>query len=314
MMRTRKGRNPSLNNRKVLIGLLAAIGCEFFYGLSFIFTKQVTGQVSPLTLLGWRFLLACAVLNLLVLLGAVKINLRGKHLAPLLIIALFDPILYYVSETIGVKLTTASESGMIISFVPITTLVCSAIILREKPTRFQLTGIGVATVGVLVIVLFKGVEASLNSLGYLMLFIAVLAYSLYTVYAKKAVVFSNIEKTWLMIVVGALTFGPAALFENRSDLRTLLMLPFNNRDFLYAILFLGIGASILAFFFGNIMITNLGPNRTASFAGLSTVIAMMSGALVLQESLSVWQVIGTILVLLGVYIANRSVENSLRKD
>lgn len=44
-----------MNTRKttsVILGSLAALGCEALYGLSYIFTKQATDAASPLALLG----------------------------------------------------------------------------------------------------------------------------------------------------------------------------------------------------------------------------------------------------------------------
>lgn len=295
----------NLKKQKILVGILAALGCEFLYGYSFIFTKSVSDDSSVMTLLGWRFMTAFIVLNLFVLFGVVKINLRGKQLTPLLILALFDPILYYFCETIGIQYTTASESGIIIALIPITTILCTILILKENPTRFQVTGIMVAMAGVLIIVLYKGMQTSLNVLGYLFLFAAVLSFSLYSVFARKAPQFTDIEKTWFMICSGALFFGSGALIENRENLRALFELPFVHREFLYAILYLGLGASILAFFFSNIMISRLGTNRSASFSALSTLISVIAGVTVLHESLSIWQVMGMILILGGVYLANQ---------
>lgn len=295
----------NLKNRKILIGILAALGCEFLYGYSFVFTKSVSGDSSVMTLLGWRFTIAFVVLNLFVLLGVVKINLRGKRLAPLLILALFDPILYYLCETIGIQYTTASESGIIIALIPIITVLCTILVLKEKPTRFQVTGIMVAITGVLIIVLYRGMQTSLSVIGYLFLFAAVLSFSLYSVFTRKTTQFTDIEKTWFMICSGALFFGSGALIENRADLRALFELPFLHREFLFAILYLGLGSSILAFFFSNTMISNLGTNRSASFSPLSTLISVIAGVTVLHESLSIWQVMGMILILGGVYLANQ---------
>lgn len=267
-----------------------------------------------MTLLGWRFTIAFIVLNLFVLLGIVKINLRGKRLAPLLILALFDPILYYLCETVGIQYTTASESGIIIALIPITTILCTILILKEKPTRFQVTGIMVAMAGVLMIVLYKGLQTSLSVIGYLFLFAAVLSFSLYSVFARKATQYTDIEKTWFMICTGTLFFGSGALIENRSDLRALFELPLVHRELLYAILYLGLGASILAFFFSNIMISRLGTNRSASFSALSTLISVIAGVTVLHESLSIWQVMGMILILGGVYLANQEEPAGIRSS
>ena len=43
---------------KIVLGCLAAATCEILFGLSFIFTKSITAQVSDLALISWRFVTA----------------------------------------------------------------------------------------------------------------------------------------------------------------------------------------------------------------------------------------------------------------
>lgn len=70
----------------VLIGCLCAVGCEILFGLSYVFTKQATASASVLALLGWCFVIAFAVMNILALAGLVKTDLRGKRLKKILLI------------------------------------------------------------------------------------------------------------------------------------------------------------------------------------------------------------------------------------
>lgn len=52
-------------------------------------------------------------------------------------------------------------------------------------------------------------------------------------------------------------------------------------------------------------IASIGVNRTASFIGISTVVSIVAGITLLGESFSLWQTAGVVVVLAGVYIANR---------
>ena len=61
---------------------------------------------------------------------------------------------------------------------------------------------------------------------------------------------------------------------------------------------------MLAFFLANEAIAKLGVNRSASFAGMSTAVAIISGALLLHEQLGIGQVLGAVLIITGVLIAN----------
>ena len=72
-----------MKENRALSGGLCALGCEVLYGLSYLFTKRTAGAASALALLGWRFIVALAVMSLCVALGLVKIRLRGRRLWPL---------------------------------------------------------------------------------------------------------------------------------------------------------------------------------------------------------------------------------------
>ena len=139
-----------------------------------------------------------------------------------------------------------------------------------------------------------------------MLLVAVVSYSLYSVYAQKANEFSSAEKTYAMMAMGAIVFTILALVESARDnsLRALVMLPFNNHEFLIAILYLGIGCSVIAFLLYNFALTSIGTNRTSSFAGLATFVAILAGIIILKEGYSAAQTAGTVLVIGGVYLAN----------
>jgi drug/metabolite transporter (DMT)-like permease len=160
----------------------------------------------------------------------------------------------------------------------------------------------------------KDLAATLNPLGYMMLLVAVVSYGLYSVFAQKATQFSSTEKTYAMIALGAIVFTGAALVQNAHDgtLAQFATLPFSNREFLTAILYLGIGCSVVAFLLYNIAITAIGTNRSAPFAGIATVVTVIAGVSILNESYSLAQVLGTAMVLGGVYLA--SVMPAKRKE
>lgn len=294
------------NRKKIIIGCLYAIGCELLFGFSYLFTKQITSQVSPLTLLGWRFFLGFIVMTLLIKIGVMKVNFKGKNLKPLLLIALLQPVLYYIGETIGINLTTSSESGSILACIPIATLIFSAMILKEKPSKPQIIGITITLIGVLVIVLAKGLTTSFNVVGYAMLFLAIISYSLYSVYTQKLRGFSSTDITYVMLSSGAVVYMLLALVENFHDhsIKTFLLLPFTNLSFAVTVIYLGVGCSVLAFLFYNIALTYIGANRAVSFVGISTIVSVVAGVVLLKEHFTIYQGLGTLLVIGGVYIAN----------
>ncbi len=292
-----------------VIGCLCAAGCETLFGLSYVFTKRATGNASALALLGWRFLIAFVVIHICVFAGVVKVNLKGKKIREVLLVALFNPVVYFVGETIGISSTSASESGIFLAGIPVASLAASSLVLHKKPKRIQILGILITLTGVVFTVFAVGTNrASFSIPGYLCLFLAVVSYALYSVFTENVESFSGEEITYVMVTTGAVAFMVFALIEALAEgtISTLVMLPFRDRSFLVAVLYQGIGCSVLAFFLSNTAIAKAGVNRTASCIGLSTVVSILAGALVLKETFTILQLFGAVVIVLGVYVANAS--------
>lgn len=115
-----------------------------------------------------------------------------------------------------------------------------------------------------------------------------------------------------MMAAGAAVFIPLALAEgwHAETLAYSLYLPLTNTAFLAAVLYQGVGCSVLAFFLSNIAIASIGVNRTASFIGISTVVSIVAGVTLLGETFSLMQTIGVAVILSGVYIANANIGKS----
>ena len=294
---------------KTLIGCLCAISCEVLFGLSYVFTKQATESAGTLELLGWRFFTAIIVMTILIITGIVKINLKGKKLKSLLLVALFSPVIYFIGETVGIANTSSSESGVFLACIPVVSLIASSLILKKKPTKWQTIGIAVTLIGVLVTVFAAGASASMSVTGYLFLTIAVISYALYSVFVEKAVNFTEVEITYIQLCAGALVFVFTMLIKGFVNDTTaeLIALPSTNIHFLIAIVYQGIGCSILAFFMSNAAIARIGVNRTSSFIGVSTVVSILAGMLILGEAFSLMQIVGAVIIIAGIYTANRTV-------
>ena len=202
-----------MKENRALSGGLCALGCEVLYGLSYLFTKRTADAASALALLGWRFIVALAVMSLCVALGLVKIRLKGRRLWPLLRVALFCPCLYFIGETVGIRETTVTESGVFLACVPALSLLASAVILKKEPTRRQVVGISITFLGVMTTVIAVGISSSLSPMGYAALMLAVAAYALYSVFVDLASDYTGAEITYAMLLSGAAFYGLLALGE-----------------------------------------------------------------------------------------------------
>jgi len=291
----------------MILGTAASASASVLFGLSFMFTKQSVNEVSTFTLLSWCFLFSVAAMLIFAAFGILPLHLKGKDLKPLLLIALIQPLLYYPLETFGIALTTSSESGTVLACVPIVTIILSALVLKEPPTKLQVISILVSAAGVIILVLVKGMSVSFNALGYLLLIGAMLADSLFVIFTRKASDHGPTEKTFVMSLVGAVVFTAVAVAEHAAagTLREFMLLPFSDMDFLSSILYLSVGGSVIAFMLCNYGISVIGATRSSSLQALTTLVSVAAGVIFLGEPFSPLQGFATVLILLGVYGANR---------
>ena len=287
-------------------GCLCALGCEVLHGMSYAFTKQSTGSAGVFFVLGWRFLLAAVLMTAGIALGLVKVRFRGKPFLPLLSVILLCPVVYFLGETLGIKRTTSTECGIFVSCIPVVSLIASALILKKRPTGLQVAGILITLVGMLACVTAAGMKSSFSPSGYFFLTVAVLSYSLYFVYVDKASAYTGAELTYAMQLAGAGLFTVLALAESakNGNMADLVLLPFRDTAFLISVLYLGIGCSVFAFWLSNLAIAKLGVTRAASFIGVATLVSVLTGTLMLRESITILQIAGAILIVVGVYMAN----------
>ena len=295
-----------ISKNALFTGCLCAAGAEILHGMSYAFTKQSTNTAGVFFILGWRFLIAAIVMTLCIAAGLIKVRFRGKPLMPLLRVILLCPCVYFLGETLGISRTTSTECGIFVASIPVVSLILSAVLLKNRPSRLQVAGIVTTLAGMVICVTAVGMTASLSLPGYLFMSLGVISYSLYLVCVDKASVYTSAELAYAMQISGAGLFTALALLEAILDgnVGTLVALPFQNRGFLIAVLYLGIGCSVFAFWLSNAAIEKLGVNRAASFIGVATLVSVLTGTLMLREPLTLLQTVGAVLIVLGVYMVN----------
>lgn len=295
---------------KVLKAAGACLITSTFFGLSFIFIKLVVDEIPLFSMLAWRNVIALIAMTICAFAGILKINLKGKDLRPLLVLSLFQPILYYIFEALGVKMTTASESGIIIACIPIMTMIFSIIFLKDKPTKLQALFMVLTVAGAVIVAGIGGLKTSSNLLGYFILILAVCSDSAYSITSQKLKDFTSAEKTYSMCVTGTVVFTIGAFVQNgmQGTIKEFITLPFTNTGFLICVLYLAIGCNIIAYLCSNYAISLIGATRRSAFAAVSTVITVIAGVLYLHEPFSGLQAFATALILIGATGVNLAVK------
>jgi drug/metabolite transporter (DMT)-like permease len=137
---------------KFLIADLLLIITAMIWGWTFIIIKWSVASIDPYFFIYSRFLVAFILLMILFH-SRIKQHWRSC-LKPGIILGLILA-LGFITQTLGLKYTTASASGFITGLNVILVTVFAAIITRKLPNKIVLLGILAATAGLLLLT-FKG--------------------------------------------------------------------------------------------------------------------------------------------------------------
>jgi len=294
--------------------LLAVITGNTIFGFSFLFSKVALQMTVPSVLLAVRFTTAFVVLNLIAFVGRnikkkdgkplVEFSLKGKPLKYVLLLALFQPIIYFLGESYGIEYTSSAFAGTIIAVIPIMGIVFDVLIMKAGVTVKQVICAVVSVIGVAVTTLgAEGMKSSL--IGVLFLLVAVVAGALFYVFSKKSGEhFNALERTHVMFAAGSLSYILVALIQCAGEYETLILQPVSSGNFWICILYLAVMSSVVAFIALNYGSSGVSVTEASLFANLTTVISIVAGVVVLGESFSIQQIIGAVMIIGSVYLAN----------
>jgi len=278
-------------------------------GFSFLFTKIAIEEASPVEALSYRFTIAWTALTIFLILTKKKINLsfhNGQLNFSLFALALFYPILFFSFQAFGLNFTTSAEGGIIFAFTPALTALLAALFLKEQLTKTQYGFIFLSISGVLLISWMSGTSLSFtkyNMIGLLFLLISSLSISGYNVLARYlSVSFSPLQLTYIMVTFGFIFFNAYAIIQNLilGSILNYFRLFYQNTAFFISVLFLGILATLLTSYLANYALSKLAASKVSVFSNFSTIISILAGVFVLNESIFIYHIIGAVMILLGV--------------
>lgn len=283
---------------------IAGVIYATIFGFTFMFSKVALTYVIPIGLIAYRFLAAIIVLEVLRWLKVIHIRFEKKHFKHLFLVALFQPILYFLFETFGIRLTTSGEAGMMIALIPIFVTILSSIILKEAPNKIQIFFILLSVSGVLFIQVMKSSSGlDVNLWGLLLLLGAVISAALFNIASRNASkTLKPYEITYFMMLGGAIVFNTMYLIQLAFESRiTDYVMNLSHIELLVPILYLGVIASIGGFFLVNFALSKIPAHVSSIYANLSTIVAIIAGAWLLQEKLYYYHFIGALMIIIGVY-------------
>ena len=289
-----------MRNNKTIIATFAALMAQIIFGFSFMFTKIALSYASPMTVIADRYIAAFVGLCIVMIFKKVPISL-GKNIWKLIIMSVFQPVLYFLFESYGIDMTTSAFSSIMISLIPIVSMISGIFILKEIPAPLQYLFAALSVGGVVVMALSAKADGTVTVSGIILLFGAVLSSVGYNIASRKiSKEFSAFERTYAMTLIGLVFFVSVAFIENIHNPVKILS-SFAEPSYTMSILYLGVVSSVFAFLLLNYANTYLPVTKTTVFANITTVVSIFAGVLFLDERLSFASAISAIMIIVGVW-------------
>jgi len=293
------------------IALLAAC---FFWAISFIATKVALDSAPPLTVVALR--LAISALCFGGWLALARVPRGGTGVAALLrqprvlgsafVLSLLGTGLHYGTQTLGLARTSAANASLYAVTAPITIAILGAILLRERLSTGKVLGIGMALLGVLLVMGPEDVLAfrlADHMIGDLLVLSSIAMWGLFTVFGKKMTdELGALRLTALVTIIGALWMAPIGLIEcavQGFDPRAITLIGWG------AIAFLGVLCSFLATLLYFFALERSESQKVGVYLYTLPPQTALFSALFLGERLAWHFFAGSVLILAGVAITDR---------
>lgn len=284
--------------------MAAVILVMVVFGTTFVAIKIALEDMRPFTLAFARFLIA--------LVPFAPFLRRRRKAVPAwqpAAMGFLGVTLFFSLQNWALVYTTAANAGIILSAIPAFTAVIGHLALGEVLGRSRGLGILLSIVGVVVVVVggppgAADVELARGGamFGNLLVLGAALSWALYTVLGRRVVgTWSPGVTTAHTMAWGVLFLAPLAAAET-----ALQGIARPTATGWAALLFLALVASGLAFFLYLFALTRLEASEASVYVNLSPVVTLVAARLVLAEPITWLQLVGTGLVLLGVYLTERT--------
>ena len=294
--------NSNYSNKSQLLGHLGALICITMWGISFVSSKVLLNAgMQPVEIYIYRFTLAYFVILFLKRTRWFSENWRDEGL--LMLCGLLAGSIYFIAENFALRYTLVSNVSLLTSTSPLITTMLVALWYRnDRPGSGMITGSMIAFLGVACVIFNSSFNLEIRPLGDILALAAAFSWSLYSLILKKL---NAVYDTWFItrktFFYGVLTALPFLTVEppkyNVIEVVT-------NGTLMGNLVFLGLGASLIAFLLWAETIKKVGAIKANNYMYLQPIITLVVSVLFLGEKVSVVGCIGCALILLGLWLGD----------
>jgi len=275
-----------------------------FWGSNFLFMKNATEYISTIQVVFLR--ISISIIPLIIY-GIINKSYSVHHLKywyHFLAMSLLAGVIYLFCFVIGSHLLYSGIAGSISGTVPIFTFILSLLFIKEVSiTKSRSIGLLLGIIGIIVLSKPFDAEFDNNTLkGVSFMMIGALSFSASFIYARKFITplkISGIALTTYQLVSATIILlfitpfsGIDKIFQNLTiTIETILGLAI-----------LGTGISFLIYYY---IIDKMGAVKAASVTYITPIVAIFIGVLVGKEPLNISDILGVVLILIGVYFLRR---------
>lgn len=276
------------------------------WGSTFVFTKLLLlSGLTPAQIFTLRFIIAYVLL--------LTWSVRSSHFRffsdswrdELLMLGLgvTGGSLYFLTENSAMNYTTTTNTALIVSLSPlIATALISIFYKTQRLNRVQTVGTLMAAVGVVFVVLNGHFVLHLSPLGDSLALGAAICWGLYSLLMIPAnQKYDTVFVTRKVFFYGLLSMIPYYAFRPEE----ISVFPAFNLSILLNLLFLGCIASMVCFLTWTWVLKKLGAVIATNYVYFNPVITIVFAWAVLSEQITVWFLLGTLLILTGMFLADR---------
>ena len=269
------------------------------WGVTFVCTKLLLlGGLTAAQIFILRFIIAyLLLLGYSLSKGIHWLSNSWRDELNMMALGVFGGSLYFLTENSAMNYTS-----IIVSLCPLfASAIIGAFYKTERLNRWQTVGTVMAALGVIMVVMNGHFVLHLSPLGDALAFGACMCwafYSLLIIPVSKR--YPTVFITRKVFFYGLLSMIPYIILH--PDLNIQLVI--NKPTLLANLLFLGCVASMLCYVAWNWVLKRLGAVVATNYVYLNPVTTIVFAWMVLNEQITVWFIIGTVLILYGMYLVN----------
>ncbi|MBA3724043.1 MAG: DMT family transporter [Candidatus Levybacteria bacterium] len=284
---------------KVQLAIIALVFCNIIWGASFPIYKWALENLEPFTFAYIRFFLGTLIIFPFV---ANRLKIQRKDYLRVLALALTGVTLTVSFWFLGLQMAISINAPIIGSTGPIFLLIFAFIFLHEKLKTKTIIGTVVSLMGVMFIVFRPALEAGSSGsiLGNIFFLLATLSGIIHALLIKKIVTKYNLlTLTFWTFLIGSTALLPLALYETY----TYGFLEGLNQQGVAGLFYGTVFSSVIAYSLLAFGLKYIQANEVGIFSYIDPIIAAMIAMPLLGEEITVTYLFGSLLVFLGIYIA-----------